>query len=65
MNEGRIQQIGASENIYTKPANQMVATFLGSPPINILPATYTNIGFAVGINICPIYQLLKTNLKKE
>jgi multiple sugar transport system ATP-binding protein len=40
LNEGRIQQIGNPQNIYNNPANRMVASFLGSPPMNILPVTY-------------------------
>jgi ABC-type sugar transport system ATPase subunit len=37
-NEGRIQQVGTPEDIYRKPANVYVATFLGAPPMNIVPA---------------------------
>jgi multiple sugar transport system ATP-binding protein len=40
LNEGRIQQIGNPQNVYNNPVNRMVATFLGSPPMNILPVTY-------------------------
>lgn len=40
LDRGRIQQIGTPSEIYEGPANQMVATFLGNPPMNILPATY-------------------------
>ena len=29
---GRIQQIGEPQSIYARPANRMVATFLGNPP---------------------------------
>ncbi|QSJ17769.1 ABC transporter ATP-binding protein [Nostoc sp. UHCC 0702] len=47
LNRGRIQQIGDPQSIYAHPANQMVATFLGSPPMNILPASYKNNGFDV------------------
>ncbi|BDI19672.1 ABC transporter ATP-binding protein [Nostoc cf. commune SO-36] len=47
LNRGRIQQIGDPQSIYASPANQMVATFLGSPPMNILPAIYENKGFDV------------------
>ena len=36
MNEGRLQQIGAPNDIYDRPANRFVAEFVGSPPINIL-----------------------------
>jgi multiple sugar transport system ATP-binding protein len=37
LDQGRIQQIGSPQQIYRQPANQMVATFLGSPAMNILP----------------------------
>ena len=40
LDQGKIQQIGTARDVYTNPANRMVATFLGSPPMNILPATY-------------------------
>lgn len=42
LNQGKIQQIDEPQRIYTQPANRMVATFLGNPPMNILPATYQN-----------------------
>jgi multiple sugar transport system ATP-binding protein len=47
LNRGRIQQIGDPQTVYARPANQMVATFLGSPPMNILPAIYKNHSFDV------------------
>lgn len=56
LNRGKIQQIGAAQSVYAKPANRMVATFLGNPPMNILPATYTNGRFQLGDQFlhCPI-----------
>ena len=48
LNGGKIQQIGDPQSIYTKPANRMVATFLGNPAMNILPAIYANEFFQVG-----------------
>ncbi|MEA5583587.1 ABC transporter ATP-binding protein [Nodularia harveyana UHCC-0300] len=42
LERGRIQQIGDPQSIYALPANQMVASFLGNPPMNILPAIYKN-----------------------
>lgn len=36
LKDGRIQQIGTPEEIYHKPANLFVATFVGSPQINLL-----------------------------
>ena len=39
MNKGLIQQLGTPRDIYDTPANVFVATFMGSPAMNILPAT--------------------------
>ena len=36
--EGRIEQIGAPLDLYENPANLFVATFIGSPKMNILAA---------------------------
>lgn len=38
MNAGKIQQCGAPEEIYHKPANLFVAGFIGSPRMNFLEA---------------------------
>ncbi len=55
LNQGRIQQIGDPQTIYARPANRMVATFLGNPPMNILPAAYDGTGFVLGgqLLLCP------------
>jgi multiple sugar transport system ATP-binding protein len=39
MNLGRVMQIGAPLEVYRKPANTFVASFIGSPPMNLLPGT--------------------------
>ena len=39
MNKGYIQQIGAPQDIYNKPANVFVATFIGSPAMNVYDVT--------------------------
>ncbi len=36
MSQGQIQQVGTPQNIYDDPDNQFVATFLGSPSMNLL-----------------------------
>ncbi len=36
LNKGKIQQVGTPHELYHKPANLFVATFIGSPPMNIL-----------------------------
>jgi multiple sugar transport system ATP-binding protein len=42
LNQGVIQQIGTPEEIYQRPANLFVADFMGSPPMNLVPATVSN-----------------------
>jgi multiple sugar transport system ATP-binding protein len=39
MNDGLIQQIGSADDIYERPRNMFVASFLGNPPINYLQGT--------------------------
>ena len=38
MNKGYVQQLGTPKEIYDNPANLFVATFMGSPAMNIIPA---------------------------
>lgn len=63
LNRGRIQQIGDPQTIYASPANQMVATFLGSPPMNILPVIYENNGFDVSGQLLAIPAVVKEKLQ--
>jgi multiple sugar transport system ATP-binding protein len=37
MSRGRLQQAGTPQDVFDNPRNQTVATFIGSPPMNILP----------------------------
>ena len=38
MNKGLVQQIGSPIEVYNNPANVFVATFIGSPPMNVFGA---------------------------
>lgn len=38
LNGGHVQQIGTPQEIYDTPANTFVADFMGSPPMNLIPA---------------------------
>ncbi|WP_274627661.1 sn-glycerol-3-phosphate ABC transporter ATP-binding protein UgpC [Arvimicrobium flavum] len=38
MNAGVVEQAGAPLDIYEKPASTFVASFIGAPPMNLLPA---------------------------
>lgn len=42
MNEGVIQQIGSPIELYDNPANTFVASFIGSPSMNLVEAKYEN-----------------------
>ena len=37
MNAGQIQQVATPLELYRRPANRFVASFIGSPPMNFLP----------------------------
>ena len=41
MNQGVIQQIADPATLYAKPKNKMVASFIGSPPMNFVEGTIT------------------------
>jgi multiple sugar transport system ATP-binding protein len=40
MKEGTVQQIGTPEEVFNRPANVYVATFIGSPKMNILKCLF-------------------------
>ena len=42
LRDGRIQQCGTPRELYDEPANQFVASFFGSPPMNLLEAKLAN-----------------------
>ncbi len=39
MRKGEVQQVDAPQAVYERPANLFVATFIGSPPMNLLKGT--------------------------
>jgi len=45
MSQGVVRQIGTPAEVYDEPADTFVATFLGSPPMNILPTDDVIVGF--------------------
>ncbi|WP_431298671.1 ABC transporter ATP-binding protein [Tabrizicola sp. BL-A-41-H6] len=42
MRDGHIVQIGTPLDVFERPVNSFVATFIGSPPMNLLPGTVSN-----------------------
>jgi sn-glycerol 3-phosphate transport system ATP-binding protein len=51
MNAGRIEQIGTPEQVYGTPATTFVASFIGSPPMNLLPGRADGSRFTVGEHV--------------
>jgi len=37
LRDGVVQQVGTTAEVYGRPANRFVATFIGSPPMNMFP----------------------------
>lgn len=66
LNEGEIQQIGSPLELYNKPANKFVASFIGSPQMNILDVEIKNNNFIVESEvITSIENDLKDKLKNN
>ena len=42
MNAGRVEQEGAAEDLYERPETLFVASFIGSPPINLFDGSPTD-----------------------
>jgi ABC-type sugar transport system ATPase subunit len=59
LDQGSIAQVGTPEDLYLRPANVFVASFIGSPQINLLPATITKgaLQLADGQTITPAQPL--------
>ena len=49
MSKGYVQQIGSPKVIYNHPANTFVATFIGSPAMNIIEGTFFRDSIDLGV----------------
>jgi multiple sugar transport system ATP-binding protein len=47
MRSGKLQQMGTPLEVYEQPANLFVASFIGTPPMNFIPATLADDGAMV------------------
>ena len=45
LSDGRIRQVGPPSEVYDNPADTFVATFIGSPPMNLVPRDGVIVGF--------------------
>jgi multiple sugar transport system ATP-binding protein len=41
MRDGHVEQVGSPEEVYARPCNTFVASFIGSPAMNLVPARVT------------------------
>lgn len=65
MDEGRIQQVGTPREVYLRPANEFVANFIGSPPMNLFEVEVTKEGFKAGGTELKAPQNILENLFKK
>jgi len=66
LDQGAIQQIGGASEVYRKPANTMVARFIGSPQMNLLEGALDDSGSvfrSAGLRL-DIASLLKQSLPR-
>jgi len=60
MNRGEILQIGTPDEIYNNPSNTFVASFIGSPPMNLIEGSIENGRFvAQGVTVDALPSVLK------
>jgi len=51
LHDGIIEQCGTPHEIYSQPRNTFVATFIGSPPMNLFPAEFVSEGGAASLKV--------------
>ena len=54
MEDGRIRQLGTPAEVFRRPANLFVASFIGSTPMNLLPGTVRDGRVAVAGTVLPV-----------
>lgn len=64
LNKGDIQQVDTPLNIYRKPANQFVAGFMGSPPMNFLSVQVDANGCLQGENLLKAISINEFSIKE-
>ena len=51
MNQGKIEQVAAPQQMYDQPTTRFVAEFIGSPSMNIIPCRVENDGSGIVISV--------------
>lgn len=63
LNNGEVQQIGTPLCIYNEPENEFVASFIGSPSMNIGKGTFIDNGVEIGDFHIPFYSNKRRGVK--
>ena len=64
MRDGVVQQADTPDNIYHHPANKFVATFVGTPPMNLLDGSLESVGGSLMVHCEDQQVILPANLAK-
>jgi len=69
MKDGQVVQQGSPRDLYSRPKNLFVAGFVGSPAINLMEATVTEIGgnlmFRIGNIVLPVPTAISSQIVKK
>ncbi len=65
MKDGILQQVDSPLALYDRPANLFVAGFIGSPAMNLLPASPAEGGARIGDYVLPIDRTAATRMEGE
>ena len=60
MEKGRIQQLGTPTEVYDRPANLFVASFIGNPGMNLIPCKPVQSGSTVQLQLVNVHRLSLT-----
>jgi multiple sugar transport system ATP-binding protein len=61
MRDGVLQQLGEPRELYDRPVNLFVATFIGAPPLNLLPGALRVAGQSVELELPGAHIILPPN----
>lgn len=63
LNAGVVEQFDTPKNVYQRPASTFVASFIGSPPMNVMPMTGVDAGKILGVR--PEHVTLQLEASKD
>jgi len=55
LRDGRLEQVGSPQELYQRPANTFVATFVGTPPMSLVPAGHAGLPAPAGVSMLGVH----------